>query len=56
VTIGYYLRHQETVEAYLKDREQLGVQPDLSLIRSRLLAQQSSRYSRIQESRVRSQE
>ncbi|WP_413171181.1 DUF433 domain-containing protein [Anabaena azotica] len=52
VTIGYYLRHQETVEAYLKHREHLaesvhqnlsGVQPDLSLIRSRLLAQQSSR-------------
>jgi uncharacterized protein (DUF433 family) len=47
-TIGYYLRHQEAVEAYLKHREQLAesihqrllsVQPDLSLIRSRLLAQ-----------------
>ncbi|MFB8796282.1 MAG: hypothetical protein U7126_19145 [Microcoleus sp.] len=37
--IGYYLRHQETVEAYLNYREQLaesvrqrllGIQPDLS--------------------------
>lgn len=48
-TIGYYLRHQKTVEEYLNHREQLAVcvqqhlssvQPDLSLIRSRLLAQQ----------------
>ncbi|GAB4196454.1 MAG: hypothetical protein Fur006_43980 [Coleofasciculaceae cyanobacterium] len=48
-TSGYYLRHQEAVEAYLNHREQLaesihqrllGVQPDLSVIRSRLLAQQ----------------
>lgn len=47
-TIGYYLRHQEAVESYLEHREQLAesihqrlsaVQPDLSLIRSRLLAQ-----------------
>ena len=47
-TIGYYLRHQDTVEAYLNRREQLAktasqrlssIQPDLSLIRSRLLAQ-----------------
>ncbi len=47
--IGYYLRHQEAVEAYLNRREQLAqsvqqrlpnVQPDLSIIRSRLLAQQ----------------
>lgn len=46
-TIGYYLRHQEAVEAYLNRREQLAgeicqrlssIQPDLSLIRSRLLA------------------
>jgi uncharacterized protein (DUF433 family) len=51
VTIGYYLRHQAAVEAYLKHREQLAesisqrlssIQPDLSLIRSRLLAQQQS--------------
>jgi uncharacterized protein (DUF433 family) len=50
-TIGYYLRHQDAVEAYLNRREQLAqsvrqrlsnVQPDLSLIRSRLLAQQQS--------------
>ncbi len=42
-TIGYYLRHQKTVEEYLNHREQLAVylqqrlssvQPDLSLIRS----------------------
>ena len=48
-TIGYYLRHQEAVEDYLNRREQLAesveqklssVQPDLSLIRSRLLTQQ----------------
>lgn len=48
-TIGYYLRHQKGIEAYLKHREELAesvqqkvaeVQPDLSLIRSRLLAQQ----------------
>jgi uncharacterized protein (DUF433 family) len=48
-TIGYYLPHQEAVEAYLNHREQLAqsveqklssIQPDLSLIRSRLLAQQ----------------
>ena len=46
-TIGYYLRHQNAVETYLTQREQLvasvqhrllNVQPDLSLIRSRLLA------------------
>ncbi|MBW4694038.1 MAG: DUF433 domain-containing protein [Lyngbya sp. HA4199-MV5] len=48
-TIGYYLKHQSDVETYLNQREQLSetvqqrlktVQPDLSLIRSRLLAQQ----------------
>ena len=48
-TIAYYLRHQKIIEAYLDRREELaetvrkklsGVQPDLSLIRSRLLAQQ----------------
>ena len=50
-TIGYYLRHQDAVKSYLNHREQLAesvqqrlssVQPDLSLIRSRLLAQQQS--------------
>jgi uncharacterized protein (DUF433 family) len=48
-TIGYYLRHQDAVEAYLNRREQLAesvrqrllsIQPDLSIIRSRLLSQQ----------------
>lgn len=51
LTIGYYLRHRDAVEAYLDQREQLAesvrqrlssIQPDLSLIRSRLLAQQQS--------------
>ena len=51
--IGYYLRHQEAVEAYLNYREQLadsvrqrllGIQPDLSVIRSRLLAQKNARF------------
>ena len=41
-TIGYYLRHQDAVEMYLSQREQLAesvrqrlssIQPDLSLIR-----------------------
>ena len=45
-TIGYYLRHQQDIEAYLSDREHTAesvqqrlseIQPDLSLIRSRLL-------------------
>lgn len=49
-TIGYYLRHQQEIESYLSDREQLAesvhqklseTQPDLSIIRSRLLAQQA---------------
>ena len=49
-TIGYYLRHQDTVEAYLNQREELAqsvqerlssIQPDLSLIRQRLLSQQN---------------
>jgi uncharacterized protein (DUF433 family) len=49
-TIGYYLRHQDAVKAYLDRREQLaesvkqrlsGIQPDLSLIRTRLLSQQN---------------
>lgn len=50
ITIGYYLRHQPEIESYLNEREQLAesvrqrfseIQPDLSLIRSRLLAQQT---------------
>jgi methyl coenzyme M reductase subunit D len=49
--IGYYLRHQEAVEAYLNYREQLAdsvrqrlldLQPDLTVVRSRLLAQKQS--------------
>jgi uncharacterized protein (DUF433 family) len=49
-TIGYYLRHQQEIETYLSQREQLAesvrqklsdIQPDLSSIRSRLLAQQN---------------
>jgi uncharacterized protein (DUF433 family) len=49
-TIGYYLRHQEAVETYLNQREQFveavqqrlsHIQPDLSLIRTRLRAQQN---------------
>jgi uncharacterized protein (DUF433 family) len=49
-TIAYYLQHQEAVEAYLSQREQsaesvrqrlAAVQPDLSLIRERLLARQT---------------
>jgi uncharacterized protein (DUF433 family) len=49
--IGYYLRHQDTVETYLHQREQLAesvqqklssIQPNLSSIRSRLLAQNKS--------------
>jgi uncharacterized protein (DUF433 family) len=48
-TIGYYLRHQDAVEAYLTQREQLAesvqqrlsiIQPNLSSIRARLLSQQ----------------
>ena len=47
-TIGYYLRHHQEVEKYLSHREQLAnsvqerlsnTMPDLSQIRSRLLAQ-----------------
>ncbi|XPM60451.1 MAG: DUF433 domain-containing protein [Leptolyngbya sp. IPPAS B-1204] len=47
-TIGYYLRHQQEIESYLNEREQLAdsvrqrlseLQPDLSLIRSKLLGQ-----------------
>lgn len=49
--VGYYLRHQDEVEAYLSQREELAetvqqrlsnVQPDLSQIRSRLLSQKQS--------------
>lgn len=49
-TIGYYLRHKDTVEAYLRQREQLAefvqqrlstIQPDLSAIRARLISQQN---------------
>jgi uncharacterized protein (DUF433 family) len=49
-TIGYYLRHQDAVEAYLSQREQLAesvqqrlssIQPDLSFIRTRLISQQN---------------
>ncbi|NEO58920.1 MAG: DUF433 domain-containing protein [Moorea sp. SIO4G2] len=49
-TIGYYLRHQDAVETYLNQREQLAesvqqrlssIQPDLSSIRTRLLSQQN---------------
>lgn len=50
-TIAYYLRHQDTVEIYLSQREELAesvqqrlssIQPDMSSIRSRLLSQQNS--------------
>jgi uncharacterized protein (DUF433 family) len=49
-TIGYYLRHPQEIETYLDQRRQLAesvrqklsnIQPDLSSIRSRLLAQQN---------------
>ena len=50
-TIGYYLRHQDAVEAYLSQREQLAetvqqrlsdIQPDLNSIRVRLLSQRNT--------------
>lgn len=50
ITIGYYLRHQREIESYLNERKQLAesvrqrfseIQPDLSLIRARLLAQRT---------------
>jgi len=50
-TISYYLRNRETVEDYLIFREELGnkveqkilnIQPNLSIIRSRLLAQKGN--------------
>ncbi|MEO1396055.1 MAG: hypothetical protein AAFV90_24420 [Cyanobacteria bacterium J06634_5] len=50
-TVGYYLRHEDTVEAYLAKRAQqaksvrrrlVAHQPDTSLIRSRLLSRQRS--------------
>lgn len=49
-TIAYYLRHQDAVEVYLSQREQFAeslqqrlssIQPDLSLIRARLLSQRN---------------
>ncbi|MGK7948072.1 MAG: DUF433 domain-containing protein [Xenococcaceae cyanobacterium] len=49
-TIAYYLRHQDTVEAYLSQREDLAesvpqrlstIQPDLSSIRSRLMSRKN---------------
>lgn len=49
-TIGYYLKHQDALDAYLDHREQLAesvqqrlstIQPDLSLIRTRLRSQQN---------------
>lgn len=49
-TIGYYLRHPDSIEAYLNQREQLAeavqqrlstIQPDMSFIRTRLLSQQN---------------
>ena len=49
-TIGYYLKHQDAVENYLNQREQLAevvqqrltsIQPDLGSIRRRLLAQKN---------------
>jgi uncharacterized protein (DUF433 family) len=52
LTVGYYLQHPETIDAYLDRREQLAesvrqklstIQPDLSSIRSRLLAQKESK-------------
>ncbi len=52
LTIGYYLKHQQEVDVYLQQREELAksvqerlshVQPDLSVIRSRLLSQKSSK-------------
>lgn len=48
--IAYYLRYQDSVEAYLNHREELAesvkqrieaIQPDLSQIRSRLLSQKN---------------
>lgn len=50
-TIGYFLRHQESVGAYLKQREEMAKavrqsvmsqQPDMRLIRSRLIAKRES--------------
>ena len=49
--IAYYLRHQKDIETYLQQREQIAVkvqqrfqelQPDLSLMRSRLLARRNN--------------
>lgn len=50
--IAYYLRHQEAIEAYLQQREQIAaqvkqrfqeLQPDMSLVRSRLLARRNNK-------------
>lgn len=50
-TISYYLRHQDAVKTYLSYREQVAesvqqrlsdIQPDLSSIRARLLAQRNT--------------
>lgn len=50
-TIGYYLQHKNKIDTYLEHRENLAksvydrlskIQPDLSLIRSRLLSQKQS--------------
>jgi uncharacterized protein (DUF433 family) len=49
--IGYYLKHQQEIESYLKQREELAEsvrqrfsdnQPDLSWIRARILTQQKT--------------
>jgi uncharacterized protein (DUF433 family) len=49
-TIGYYLWHPDSIEAYLTQREQLAeavqqrlstIQPDMRFIRTRLLSQQN---------------
>jgi uncharacterized protein (DUF433 family) len=53
--VGYYLRHPEAIDAYLERRERQAelvrqklsaIQPDLSLIRSRLLAQKNLQKSK----------
>ncbi len=49
-TIAYYLRHQDAIETYLSQREELAksvqqrlssIQPDISSIRSRLLSRKN---------------
>lgn len=53
--VAYYLRHPEAIDAYIERREQQAesvrqklsaIQPDLSLIRSRLLAQKNLQKSK----------